>query len=253
MTTYYKVSADGVFLHTIDSEFSAPYSAVTVVPPSAGSGNVLIWTSTVPFHDGSFGLGGYGQWVIEADNRNLNFYNTSDGSPYTLGTTVNSQSYNGLGAIPSWLTTAPMPAFATWTNGAWVVDTAAQLAAAKTAQINALSEACATSILSGFTSNALGTVHTYPSKATDQQNLSSSVLASLMPNIPTTWTTPFWCADSNNNWAFVNHTASQIQQVGEDAKTSILTNMAQNATLAAKVQAATTIAAVQAITWVAPA
>jgi hypothetical protein len=96
---------------------------------------------------------------------------------------------------------------------------------------------------------ALGAAYTYPAKDTDQQNLASSVLASLMPANATGWTTPFWCADANGNWAFVNHTVAQIQQVGIDGKTAILSAMGKNATLAAQVMAATTLEAVQAITW----
>jgi hypothetical protein len=70
-----------------------------------------------------------------------------------------------------------------------------------------------------------------------------------MPGLASTWTTPFWCEDSNGNWAYVVHTAAQIQQVGQDGKNAILTAMQQLQTLNAQVSAATTVAAVQAITW----
>jgi hypothetical protein len=63
------------------------------------------------------------------------------------------------------------------------------------------------------------------------------------------WTTPFWCEDSSGNWAWVNHTTSQIMQVGRDGKAAILTLMAKNQTLATAVMAATTVAAVEAINW----
>jgi hypothetical protein len=118
-------------------------------------------------------------------------------------------------------------------------------------QINLISADCSEAIFDGFTSNALGAVYTYPAKTTDQMNLSASVLASLYPGLPVDWVTPFWCADVNGVWAFVNHTAAQIQTVGVAAKTTILTLMARNTALATKVMDPTTDTTdkVQAITW----
>lgn len=119
----------------------------------------------------------------------------------------------------------------------------------KSDQISALSAACRAQILAGFLSDALGTLHAYPAKETDQANLSGSVLASLLPGNAADWTTSFWCQDEAGAWAFVPHTAAQIQQVGRDCKAAILSAMAKNETLAAQVRAATTIAAVKAIVW----
>jgi hypothetical protein len=123
------------------------------------------------------------------------------------------------------------------------------LAQAQKQQSSVLNSACQSQITAGFTSSALGTAYTYPAKVTDQQNLTASVLSSLMPGLPTTWTTPFWCENSSGTWAYVTHTAAQIQQVGQDGKNAILTAMQQLQTLTAQVNAATTVAAVQAITW----
>jgi hypothetical protein len=111
--------------------------------------------------------------------------------------------------------------------------------------------ACAAAIVSGFTSSALGSAYTYPSKVTDQQNLAASVLASILPGVTTGWTTPFWCADSTGMWSWVNHTAAQIQQVGADSKTAILGYQSQNAQLQAQLVAAniTTVDQVAAIVW----
>ncbi len=139
-------------------------------------------------------------------------------------------------------------------NGVWTqnwVQTPVPLAAAQAAQLAVLSSACANAIVSGFTSNALGSAYTYPSKVTDQQNLTASVLASMLPSVAAGWTTPFWCADANGNWSWVSHTAAQIQQVGTDCKTAILAFQTQNATLAAEVTASTTVEAVQAVVWTA--
>jgi len=139
-------------------------------------------------------------------------------------------------------------------DGTWVqtwVQAPIALATAQQSQAQTITNACANAITSGFTSSALGATYTYPSKPTDQQNLAASVLASILPGIAANWTTPFWCADASGNWAWVNHTAAQIQQVGSDSKTAILNYQAQNAQLQEQIVAATTttVEMVAAIVW----
>jgi hypothetical protein len=126
------------------------------------------------------------------------------------------------------------------------------LAGAQASQILEVSAACQVSIVSGFSSNALGASHAYPSKLTDQQNLTASVLASMYPGLTANWITPFWCKDGDGNWAWVDHTVSQIQQVGSDGKVAILACMDKNAALQAQILAATDIDAVLAIKWSQP-
>lgn len=123
------------------------------------------------------------------------------------------------------------------------------LTQAKERKVSELSAACKAQIAGGFTSSALGAAYTYPSTMTDQQNLSTSVLASLMPGLSSTWTTPYWCSDAAGVWYFRAHTAAQIQQVGQDGKLDVLSAMAKNKQLAEQVNAATTIDAVNAISW----
>jgi len=142
----------------------------------------------------------------------------------------------------------------TWdlSNGKWVVDSAnvaELLAAARLVQSLAIDTACSLAIMGGFSSTALGAPHIYPTKLTDQQNLSSSVLASMYPNLPANWVTPFWCKDSSGLWSWSDHTASQIQEVGSDMKAAILACMSKNATLQAKILAAVDVNAVYAISW----
>jgi hypothetical protein len=119
----------------------------------------------------------------------------------------------------------------------------------QTDQITALTAACAAEIIGGYTSSALGSVHTYPAKPTDQINMLGSVTASLLPGISNDWTTPFWCADDKGVWSFQMHTAVQIQQAGADGKTAVATAQTKLATLSAEVMAATTADAVNAIVW----
>jgi hypothetical protein len=124
------------------------------------------------------------------------------------------------------------------------------LSAAQTKQVATNTSAAAASMVSGYTSSALGSAYTYPSKTTDQINMLGSVSSSLLPGLASTWTTPFWCAPvATGVWAYQNHTAAQIQQVGADGKAWIVSNQTQLAELNAQVAAATTVAAVQAIVW----
>jgi hypothetical protein len=131
-----------------------------------------------------------------------------------------------------------------------VPPSAAQLLAeAKTVKTAELTAACRSEILNGFASTALGTSHHYPSKDTDQHNLTTAVLDSLLHQDDPDWTTPFWCADSASEWSFRPHTAAQIQQVGKAAKAATLAAMAMKQELTAQVESAAILEAVNAIAW----
>lgn len=62
------------------------------------------------------------------------------------------------------------------------------LADAKTAKLAELSAACSAAITAGFTSSALGSAHSYPSKVTDQANLTASVADALTAKTDPAWT-----------------------------------------------------------------
>ena len=160
---------------------------------------------------------------------------------YTIGLV------NGAQIITYWNTTklGQQPTL-TQLEAAWP---AAQLQAAQTAQRALINASCIAAMTGGFQSSALGAPYTYPSTLTDQHNLSGSVVASLLPNLPSTWTTPFWCKNSSGVWAMVEHTAAQIQQVGIDGKAWITTCQQQKASLDARINAATTVSAVQSVLW----
>lgn len=126
---------------------------------------------------------------------------------------------------------------------------AAQLQAAQASQKTRVQASCVAAITSGFVSSALGSPNTYPSTLTDQHNLSGSVIASLLPNLPSGWTTSFWCMDSTGAWAFTPHTAAQIQQAGLDGKAWITAQQEKLASLNAQIEVATTVSEVTAIIW----
>lgn len=129
------------------------------------------------------------------------------------------------------------------------------LATVQAAKIAELTNACGAEILGGFTSSALGAPHTYPSTLVDQTNLMASVTASLYPNLPADWTTPFWCADAGGVWAKRPHTAAQIQQVGRDGKAAVIAAQTKlsgedgNGGLIKAVMDAATPAVVETCTW----
>ena len=138
-------------------------------------------------------------------------------------------------------------------NGAVTVNqpTDAQLrTTAQANQIAVLNRACMSAITGGHVSAALGSQHTYPTQQNDQLNLNANVTASFYPNLPANWTTPQLCMDGNGTWAYVAHTAQQIQQVCADIKAAISALLEKNAAYKAQVEAATTtIDAIQKIVW----
>lgn len=126
------------------------------------------------------------------------------------------------------------------------------LPAVKAAQIAALSAACAASITGGYTSSALGSAHQYGSAPTDQLNMAASVLASLLPGLALTWTTPFKCQPVGGAWALLPHTAAQIQQAGSDGKAWVLACQTRFAALAAQIENASSATEASAVAWLAP-
>lgn len=88
---------------------------------------------------------------------------------------------------------------------------------AKELKVFNLYQACSSHILGGFTSDALGAVHTYPSTERDQANLNGVVTESIINATNNTWQAPFWCVDANDLWDRRMHTHVQIQQVGQAA------------------------------------
>ncbi len=138
-------------------------------------------------------------------------------------------------------------------NTSKIITVSDRLQTYKEAKISELSNQCRAAITAGFESDALGHVHYYPSKETDQLNLAGSVTDSLLPDLEPDWVTPFWCADAVGEWAMRPHTAAQIQQVGREAKARILMLMQHNSQLAEQVQLAPDKQSVDDIVWDYPA
>lgn len=135
-----------------------------------------------------------------------------------------------------------------WSGGApqWVF--AGTLDQYRELKATVISDACRASIERGFECAALGELYVYPAKAQDQANLLASVTDSLLAADDPDWTTPFWCADAAGVWAYRQHTAAQIRQVGREGKGAIVAAQQKNEDL--QQQIATAVAEqLDYITW----
>ncbi|WP_107341018.1 hypothetical protein [Agrobacterium pusense] len=119
----------------------------------------------------------------------------------------------------------------------------------KAERIASLRVTCEAKIVGGFASDALGEMHTYPSDIKAQINLMGSVTDSLMPGLPSDWSTPFWVCDAQGNWKWESHTAEQIRQAGRDGKAAVVAAQTKLGEFTAAVEAAKTKKAVDAIVW----
>jgi hypothetical protein len=120
---------------------------------------------------------------------------------------------------------------------------------AQQVQIASLSLSCRNTIVSGYTSSALGSAYTYGNNTIDQLNMASSVIAAMINANTASWTTPMWCESSTGVWEYMQHTAVQVNEVAVSGKSFVISNQSKLVTLTAQVNAATTISAVQAVTW----
>lgn len=110
-------------------------------------------------------------------------------------------------------------------------------------KINSLRNSCSQTILSGFTSNALGAVYTYDCDPESQRNLIGTMLK--MTN-DSTITSISWKTIENG---YTNHTRAQFQQVFADGFNFIENNRYKYRDKKAQVLAATTEGEINAITW----
>lgn len=173
-------------------------------------------------------------------------YYDSEDSPAPAGVAVLEISED------EWLTCINNPGY-TVVGGELVAPAAPTddelVESAQAVQSAVLYAACQSAITGGFTSDALGVAHTYPSTDTDQQNLASAVGAASYHSASDGWTTQLWCEASGETWSFADHTATQVQEVNSSF-VSFRTGL--QALLYSGVQAvdaATTVSGVEAITW----
>jgi hypothetical protein len=117
------------------------------------------------------------------------------------------------------------------------------LAKAQATQIATLRQACATAIVSGFASAALGSTSTYPSAITDQANQQTMAGNANGGSL--------WC-ETGGAWSFKAHTQAQAQTVVSSFAAWLNACQAQLVTLTEQVTAATSVDAVKAVEWANP-
>jgi len=125
---------------------------------------------------------------------------------------------------------------------AMMQPTLVEVQASKISEINTL---CDKAITGGFTSSALGAVHTYQSEQIDQLNLIGVVIAGA--------DSMFKCgvvnADKTITWNYVMHTIAQLKQVLVDGKEHKLALLQKANTLKVQVAEATTVEEIEVIVW----
>lgn len=124
-----------------------------------------------------------------------------------------------------------------------------KLDSAKKAKLDELYSTCGEIIISGFWSSALGAEHLYPTKQTDQLNLTALVTLSMYPGVPPDWQERFWCMDVDGVWDMRFHSGEQLRHVAADVSLGIKMSIKHKADLEALVHAATTIEEVNAVVW----
>lgn len=108
-------------------------------------------------------------------------------------------------------------------------------------QLQILSSACATQILSGFSSSALSAAYTYASTDVDQRNIVQSAQSTKGGLLS--------CQNATGVWQRVAHSQAQAQNVLEDFVAFRDAARTMLGTLAAQVNAATSVEQVQALVW----
>ncbi|WP_342705026.1 hypothetical protein OHZ10_28030 [Burkholderia arboris] len=124
-----------------------------------------------------------------------------------------------------------------------VPSSAEQLTTAQASQVAVLDAACAKAIVSGFSSDAVGSPYDYPSSITDQTNQNTIAQCSSGGLL--------WCA-SKGTWTFKHHTQPQAMAVVSSFVVWLNKCQNQRMALSDQVSAATSVSAVQSVLWTDP-
>lgn len=163
--TVYQTNPQGLYVGPLEAEqsplepgvFLIPGGCVLVPPPrDVPDSKAACWTGEA--------------WELLDYFNGLIVYNTANREPLTL---------TGVGTIPSGYTTKKPGPDQIWKAGRWVNDLNTQLTKLYVQKLAEINDGCAGTIVSGFTSNALGEPHHYDSALEDQVNLNSMILSGL--------------------------------------------------------------------------
>jgi len=183
-----------------------------------------------PLHTGKVAVRVGKTWQLKEDYRGKTVYKQSDKTALKIA---------DIGPLPEGYTEAAPGEFDSWQGGAWVKDAVAELEAVKGPKPATITAAAEAAIVSGFTSNALGTAHTYQSDRDDQLNLVGMVVGGTDDY--------FKCTDENGVSGYKLHTIEQFKQVLTDGKIVKLAILQHAGVLKEQVVEAETVEQVNAI------
>lgn len=137
------------------------------------------------------------EWSVLADYRATTYYNTPDQTEVLLS----------IGQTPDTTLTdlAPVDPEEVWMNDHWELP----LDILKERKRSELKVACAFAIEAGVDSDALGTIHHYPTTKLDQQNMNGLWSTSQERGVAGE-PCKFWCRDGGGVWARRDHTTAQL-------------------------------------------
>lgn len=227
--TVYQTDPLGLYIGPVEADesplepgvFLIPGGCVETPPPPAPEFKIACWTGK--------------RWQLLDYFDGLIVYSTATGEPLTL---------SGPGPIPGGYTTKKPEPGQIWKNGRWVDDLDTQLGKLYPQKLEAINTGCAHYIESGFTSDALGEPYRYDSTLKDQVNLHGLIASGLDGLYP--------CYGSDNQKAFVEHSAAQLHRVGQhlvNFKQAALKQAQHLKTALAKALTDLDLPAMQAIEW----
>lgn len=228
----YQIDALGIYTGPTEADPSPlepgvwliPGGCVEVAPPTPREHQVPHW-------DGQ-------RWRLISSYQGLTAYNTSTGAPREI---------DRVGTLPTGYTLLVPSPNQVWQNGQWVDDIPAIVVKLHTEKVAVVNDGCQSTIIGGFQSIALGTVHRYASPLDDQVNLLGMVLCNADCDYP--------CYDGAGIKAFRPHTAEQLRLVGDDLARFKQACLKQANTLKLaldEARKAKDVSALQAITWQEP-
>lgn len=191
-----------------------PEYSTLKAPPTPGANEVAVFDKALD------------AWGLKSDFRGSAMFDTTTGDAVQI---------SEIGALPA--------------NVASKIPAKVVLENAKAEKLSALSQECATAIVGGFESSALGPVHIYASGTIDQANLMAVATESMAPENAPSWNRKIWCIDSVDGWVVKAHNAVQVRKVLADFVTHRENCSAKMRQLSVFVANAKSIKALDAIVW----
>ncbi|PAU55230.1 phage tail protein [Pseudomonas sp. PICF141] len=162
-----------------------PGGCVEVAPPAVPDRKAAFW-------DGR-------RWQLVDSYQGLTVYNIQTREPLVI---------ERAGSLPTGYTLEVPGPGQIWGNGHWIDDIPAVIELRYVAQLSAVNTACLQEITGGFWSAVLGDRFFYETQLQDQLNLTGMILRGLGGG--------YACQDQAGVKAFLDHTAEQLRQIGDE-------------------------------------